>query len=238
MARLFYTPAPDSKVHRVVRHQPTWTILNNLRKSRDELMNKIARHTRHEIRMARKLGDRIRVERNGENAARSFLAVYNDFARSKDGVWPISQAVLDRYSNYADIVVAYLDQEPAVVNLLLRDPEAARVREMLTASKRLQVDDKKTYRTMGNLSRLMHWENMCFYKEAGFEMYDWGGIRESNDNDGITEYKMSFGGDTVKENTYLCAGSPAVGKLVLALFENFSKRGRYGKNHLAASNGG
>ncbi|MGH7907921.1 MAG: hypothetical protein ACREP6_14955 [Candidatus Binataceae bacterium] len=228
MARLFYTPVSGENVRRLVSHQPTPTILNDLLLSRDELMKRCAKYTRHEIQLAQKLGERVRIERNGENASQLFLEVYNDFARSKDGVWPVSEAVIRNYAPYADIVVVHLDEQPAVVNLLLRDREAARVRGMLTASRRLSVDDKKAYRLLGNVNRLMHWGNMCFYKDSGFEIYDWGGISGDKD-DGIAKFKLSFGGEIVRENTYLCAGSPRFGKLILTLFENLSKRGRYGR---------
>jgi len=73
------------------------------------------------------------------------------------------------------------------------------------------------------LNRFLHWHEICAYREERFATYDLGGIKEDKTN-GITQFKMSFGGEVSKEHTYLCAGIPWVGRTAQALFENLVKR--------------
>jgi hypothetical protein len=100
----------------------------------------------------------------------------------------------------------------------LRDPESGRVRGLYSASRRLDTDDPKKARLVGNLNRMLHRHNMRLYKEEGFDTYDWGGISDDR-SDGRVRFKMSFGGAVVEEYTYLCAGWPQLGTIVQPLFD-------------------
>ncbi len=101
--------------------------------------------------------------------------------------------------------------------------EIGRARLLYSASRRF--DDRETSRLSGTLNRFLHWHEICAYREEGFSTYDLGGIKDDKSN-GITQFKMSFGGDVVKEHTYLCAGIPWVGRTARALFEKTVKRAR------------
>ena len=58
------------------------------------------------------------------------------------------------------------------------------------------------------------------YKDDGFDTYNLGGISngQRSDAEGIDRFKLGFGGDVVEEHTYLCAGIPSLGRLILRLF--------------------
>jgi hypothetical protein len=91
--------------------------------------------------------------------------------------------------------------------MLLRDPYARRARLLYSASRRLE--DPETGKICGAINRLLHWCEIRSYHAEGFKTYDLGGIR-NDEVDGITRFKMSFGGEAVAENTYLCAGTPRI----------------------------
>jgi hypothetical protein len=220
LARLFWTTTDLRNADRVVTKQPSATVCVNLSGALNTISKGVAKNTRYEVRQAEKLGDRVSIGRNGR--IEEFLTLYNDFARSKPELSTIKQSALSRYEGHADTFIAYLDGKPACGHILLRDTEIGRARLLYSASRRF--DDRETARLCGMLNRLLHWHEICAYREEGFSIYDLGGILEDKTN-GITQFKMSFGGEIVKENTYLCAGMPWVGRIAQALLANLSKRG-------------
>lgn len=225
MARLLHTNKGLDGSRFVVKRERTFTVCNDLRQPLETLWKSFAPYNRAEIRKAERLVERVRITRNEPAGLDDFIAVYNDFARLKDGVWPISARLLNRYDGFADRLVLYLDEQPMVVNLVLRDGESGRVRGLYNASRRLHADEPKKARVLGNLNRLLHWHNMRLYKKEGFDTYDWGGISEDR-SDGRAKFKTSFGGNIAEEYTYLCAGWPRLGLLAQRLFELASARGR------------
>jgi hypothetical protein len=233
MARLFWTATELRNANRVVRHEKTATVCIDLSGTLETLSKGVAKNTRYEIRQAEKLGDRIRIERNGPELTDKFLARFNDFVRSKPEVAAINHSMLRRYEAHADIFMAYLDGNPVCGHVLLRDVEIGRARLLYSASRRF--DDRETARLSGTLNRFLHWHEICAYREERFSAYDLGGIKEDK-ADGITQFKMSFGGDVVKEHTYLCAGIPWVGRTAQALLENVVKRYRRRSPRVGSSN--
>ena len=233
MARLFWTATELRNANRVVRHEKTATVCIDLSGTLETLSKGVAKNTRYEIRQAEKLGDRIRIERNGPELTDKFLALFNDFVRSKPEVAAINHSMLRRYEAHADIFMAYLDGNPVCGHVLLRDVEIGRARLLYSASRRF--DDRETARLSGTLNRFLHWHEICAYREERFSAYDLGGIKEDK-ADGITQFKMSFGGDVVKEHTYLCAGIPWVGRTAQALLENVVKRYRRRSPRVGSSN--
>lgn len=233
MARLFWTATELRNANRVVRHEKTATVCIDLSGTLEALSKGVAKNTRYEIRQAEKLGDRIRIERNGPELTDKFLALFNDFVRSKPEVAAINHSMLRRYEAHADIFMAYLDGNPVCGHVLLRDVEIGRARLLYSASRRF--DDRETARLSGTLNRFLHWHEICAYREERFSAYDLGGIKEDK-ADGIAQFKMSFGGDVVKEHTYLCAGIPWVGRTAQALLENVVKRYRRRSPRVGSSN--
>ncbi len=223
IARLFWTATELPIANRVVGHYRSATICIDLTASLDTISKGVAKNTRYEVRQAEKLGNRVRIRRDGTEMAAEFLALYYDLARSKPELLAIDESALSRYEGYADTFMAYLDEKPVCGHVLLRDGEIGRARLLYSASRRF--DDRETSRLCGNINRFLHWHEICAYREQGFNNYDLGGIQEDKTN-GITQFKMSFGGQLIKEHTYLCAGIPWVGRTAQALFESLSKRGR------------
>jgi hypothetical protein len=127
MARLLHTNKGLDGSRFVVKRERTFTVCNDLRQPLETLWKSFAPYNRAEIRKAERLVERVRITRNEPAGSDDFIAVYNDFARLKDGVWPISARLLNRYDGFADRLVLYLDEQPMVVNLVLRDGESGRV---------------------------------------------------------------------------------------------------------------
>jgi hypothetical protein len=218
LARFFYMTEKLDGSRFVIGRDRNRTVCNDLRHPLEKMWKGLAHCSRTDIRRAESLAARVRITCNEEASRADFLAVFNDFARLKDGVRQISSRILQRYERFTDRLVLYLDGQPMVVNLVLRDPESGRVRGLYSGSRRLDTDDPKKARLVGNLNRMLHWHNMRLYKEEGFDTYDWGGISDDR-SEGRVRFKMSFGGAVVEEYTYLCAGWPQLGTIVQPLFD-------------------
>ncbi len=57
---------------------------------------------------------------------------------------------------------------------------------------------------IGALNKFLNWYEFMYYKERGVHWYDQGGA----DGDSIQQFKQSFGGEVVKENTLEMAAKP------------------------------
>ena len=148
-----------------------------------------------------------------------FLDMYTGVAAVKAGkMVPVNRAVLERYAGCSDIFVAHLDGKCICGHVNLRDEQGGRERLLFSASRRFE--DKEMARLAGILNCYLHWQEMLSYKEEGFRVYDLGGIAlgEKADAIGIDRFKSGFGGQTVIEHNYLCAGSPLLGRTLLRIF--------------------
>ena len=223
MVRFFWSSADLPVGNCIIRHKVGSTWCTDLNPPVEALSTAIGRHNRHAIRQADKLGDRVRIVINDGSAVQDFKTLYDDFCRSKRGVWPLTRRTYDGYVSVSDVAVAYIDDVAMCGHLVMRDLESGRVRVIFAASRRL---DHENARVCANLNRKLHWHDMLRYKDEGFHTYDWGGIRKDMKG-GISEFKRSFSGRAFPEHTYLCAGSPLAGRVLQALFETVTARGRY-----------
>jgi hypothetical protein len=164
LARFFYMTEKLDGSRFVIGRDRNRTVCNDLRQPLEKMWKGLAHCSRTDIRRAERLVARVRITCNEEASREDFLAVFNDFARLKDGVRQISSRILQRYERFTDRLVLYLDGQPMVVNLVLRDPESGRVRGLYSGSRRLDTDDPKKARLVGNLNRMLHWHNMRLYK--------------------------------------------------------------------------
>lgn len=178
---------------------------------------------RRQVRRAEKISGRFTIERNSARAARDFLVMLNDLADLKAGVSSISSRILALLEGSVDVFMLYLDGQPNCGHIFLRDAEAGRARLLHSANRRLQEPEKA--RLCADLNRFLHWHEMRVYRDDGFHLYDFGGINEDR-TDGIARFKMSFGGDLLREYTYLCAGFPWLGRAVKGVSEFCTSRGR------------
>ena len=75
----------------------------------------------------------------------------------------------------------------------------------------------------GRINRLLHWQDMLFFKDAGVESYDWGGVGNNFEfKSGISKFKKSFGGTPVRYHTLILANS-LKGKLAIKLLKRLKK---------------
>jgi hypothetical protein len=224
MARLFLTPVDSARGPCVVRHHLSRTSLIDLACGAGAVWSGFESNCRNQIRKAEKLASRAKLVRNGAEAERDFLTVFNEFARMGRAVRPLNLAAVARYRKVSDLFIIYLDESPIAANLVLRDEQTGRARGTYLASRRLaQAEDAKF---CGWLTRYMIWHEMQHYIEQGFSTFDLGGMR-SDEHSGATQFKRAFGGTTVLEHSYFCAGLRWLGALAHGAYERLSARAQH-----------
>jgi lipid II:glycine glycyltransferase (peptidoglycan interpeptide bridge formation enzyme) len=219
MARLFWSNVEVGPARHLVGHNITTTTRIDLTQNLETLFRGMQTSTRNKIGKAEKLKARITVESNGLRSSDDFLDLYAELAREKSGqVRHVDHAVLARFASCSDVFLVRLDGAAICGHVNLRDKEGQRQRLLYSASRRFA--DYETARLSGILNHYLHWQEMRIYKEEGFHTYDFGGISCDGDprTAGIDRFKLGFGGETVVEHNYLCAGIPMLGRAALRLF--------------------
>jgi hypothetical protein len=224
MARLFLTPVTSANGRCLIRHHLSRTSLIELARGSGAVWAGFESNCRNQIKKAEKLASRARLERNGRDAERDFLTVFNEFARIGGAVRPLNIAAVQRYRNVSDLFIVYLDDKPIAANLVLRDDQAGRARGTYLANRRLGEPEEAKF--CGWLTRFMIWHEMQHYIDQGYSTFDLGGMRR-DDHSGATQFKRAFGGTTVMEHSYFCAGSPWLGALAYGAYERLSVRAQH-----------
>lgn len=79
-------------------------------------------------------------------------------------------------------------------------------------------------REAGHISRWLCWQDIQYYKEKGYRVYDWGGISKHGELSGIDEFKKSFGGTlAIVHDAFVCWRplTPLIRKLWKARFGSY-----------------
>jgi hypothetical protein len=225
MARLIAADVNVAGATCVIRSGINATTCIDLNRPLDELRGKAHSGTRNKLGKAEKLLGRKKIVRNGPTAKHEFVELYQSLITAKGSlVLPLNVSILDRYTDCSDIFIAYLDGTAICGHVNLRDDDISRTRLLYSASKRF--DDAETARLSGILNCYLHWHEIVAYKDDGFDTYDFGGLSngQRSSAEGIDRFKLGFGGDVVGEHTYLCAGIPSLGRLILRLFDTGKNR--------------
>lgn len=90
----------------------------------------------------------------------------------------------------------------ALLRTNICDARAGITRSLYAVSGELPDDLK---REAGHISRWLCWQDIQYYKNKGYRVYDWGGISKYGELAGIDEFKRSFGGrPAVVHDALLC----------------------------------
>jgi hypothetical protein len=198
----------------IVHYQAFRTSLVDLTRGTDELFKDLNRTSRIQIRRMERMGDRIKVRRNGDADA-DFLAVYNQFVGVKRHSEKLSTRRLQQLKPFIDIFVSYFEDRPICAHAYIRDQRLKRVGLMLAGSTRLSGRDTPVF--VGSVNRWLHWHEIQLYKSEGMEVYDLGGTGHSSlEKEAIARFKLSLGGKQVVEHNYMIANS--LGRLAIRFF--------------------
>lgn len=162
------------------------------------------KNTIYEIRRAKKEGVFCKTSYN----ISEFTTFYNQFTHAKkiDGI--LSESELAKYGDSLVLRSALSEELNILVyHSYLVDWSIKRVRLLNSASNiYLKSINSAEKAHIGRANRLLHYEDMIFFKESGCQLYDFGGY-SMNTSDrsliGINSFKDGFGGTLIEESNYV-----------------------------------
>lgn len=129
----------------------------------------------------------------------AFCEFFSVFWESKGTSVSDKERLVQDLRSYRDakaLTIAYVlvNGEKAVYHTHIADGTTARLLHSASLY-RLQKDEEgNTKNLIGMANRLLHYEEMKYFKRYGKLRYDWGGAGRAEDVINITEFKESFGG--------------------------------------------
>ncbi|GHU12783.1 hypothetical protein FACS1894161_1730 [Spirochaetia bacterium] len=186
------------------------TLILDLSKTAEDLFSLFRKNTKYEINRAKERDAVVcgtffeRGEDNNEKLAK-YLDFFNAFAQSKNR----TPCTLDEFGCYIKngsfcVRCAEKDSQFLVMHAYIVSDGRARLHQ--SASHFRNVDDAEFRNLAGRANRLLHWDDMLYFKALGIQYYDFGGLYlGSTDKEKIliAQFKQAFGGEVLREYLYL-----------------------------------
>jgi hypothetical protein len=178
-----------------------YTLFIDLKESEDSIFSHFEKNTKYEINRANKKDNIDTTTLDAQKNKQRFYEFYNKFATLKN-LQPIGTEEVDLLidSNMFTIRVASFDNDYIVFHSYVTANGRAR---LMQSASLFRESDENSYRNLiGRANRLLHWEDIRYFKQQGYLIYDFGGIAvDINDEEkrAINKFKECFGGSTVKE---------------------------------------
>jgi len=209
------------------------TLLTNLREAEEALWNALSKENRYEVRRAR-ARDGVEIEiyhHPTEAQLQEFVHYYSAFAQSK-GLSRFdkgTQRLLGLYRQAGRLVFGVIDRdEQRLVQHVYYVGPGDTCRLLYSASLFREREDSAFRALVGRANRLLHWEEMCWFREQEYRRFDWGGWHAGADPAmlRINDFKESFGG-TVTPVYFGIVGVTVAGRLMLRIKQIMRRRTTY-----------
>lgn len=193
------------------------TIVIFLHNSNDEILAGISRTFKYHIRKAGKLNIKFQNIELKNEMIRFYLNSYNTFAKRKKLLQFPEQRVNALVKNEKlTLTSVQKDGETVTLHAYLHDDK--RVRLLTSHSLSLIEDDT----TIGYCNKFHHWQDILYFKNLGFEWYDFGGVSRDK-TDGRNYFKRSFGGEQQTFYHFIkCKGIARAWFTLRGLYDRFS----------------
>lgn len=187
-----------------------YTLINDLLSTEEELLTNVKKNCKYEIRRAEKEGAETRIyidkhEFISNGIIDKFKKVYNEMFKAKGLEYYFNEALTLAGIESGQLIVTTnaLSDDPncVVYHAYLVDGTSAVL--MYSASPLWEDGDKEKANAIGRLNKHLHWKDMLWFKENGYSRYEWGGISNPDEPNGIDRFKLEFGGDVVCYANYL-----------------------------------
>ncbi len=178
------------------------SLLTDLTKNDDELLNLMTKTIRNEINRAVRESVEVKLYTSDDIKANpglveSFAAMYHEMYAEKgmDSV----QLPTKELAGYVEvgqllISVARVEGKPVVYHSYVYGDGNSR---FLHSCSEFRVADNATRNAIGRANKYLHWMDFQRLRPLGVATYDWGGITSVSEPNGIDRFKMSFGAEPV-----------------------------------------
>lgn len=195
--------------------QRQYTLVNDLLLPEDELLSGIGKNYRYEIRRAEREQCTASIYTSADLSGKAdviddFKHVYNEMFQKKGmGGYSFNSALINAGIESGNVVVSTCsfpeNAELRVYHAYLCDGNSAML--VYSASPLWADGDKEKTNQIGRMNKLLHWEDIKWFKNKGYNSYEWGGIHSPDEPNGIDKFKMEFGGTVCRFNNYVVARS-------------------------------
>jgi len=215
---LFVHGAPVSETKGSFRGwQEYHTCINDITISEEELLAAVNKAVRYQFRRSEK--DEIEICFYGKEEIEkspkllaAFANLYERMYRSKGSDTKLNVQAVKKYLE-ADAILfsaVWHAGEMIVFHSYICDDTDARLLHSASCFREESADQSM----IGRANKRLHWEDILYFKKKGLLRYDWGGISDFENPNGIDEFKMKFGGEkTTYYNVF--AGNTLLGKLAV-----------------------
>lgn len=184
------------------------TLVTDLTQDEDSIFETFEKNTKYEIRRASREG----VEASFFDSAiekqelETIISFYNAFVDTKEALsFKVSEEWFMPYikANALWCTTANYNGQRLVEHIYYGDGN--RIRLWYSASL-FRDCDHNLRNLIGRANRFLHWRDMLYFRECGFEVYDWGGYSDQGDVAGNGAFKKAFGGAFETGKCYLKPG--------------------------------
>ena len=181
----------ESPMHLAAEH----TVMIGLDVPEEEMMARMRRQTRYEVRRADKLGIKVKKS-NSKEMFKEFHAVQMETAKRQNFIPPSLEVLMAEREAFGDDIQIYvaktLEDEPVAYGLIIGDGREAEYYE--AASTDLNRKLPGAYALL--------WQVMRDLKKAGYERFNLWGIAPAGQPNhryaGVTTFKTGFGGEIME----------------------------------------
>lgn len=204
------------------------TVLSSIGKPTEEILASATKTVRYEVNKCEKEGVALRFYSSDElrdhpEVVDEFEAAYLEFARSLNIEMVTKAYQRGKVDNGIETNTALLTKAEKDGVMVYHFYACGGKECCLEYSVSNYRDDATKRNLAGRMNKLLHVKDMEWFRDRGYELYDWGNINSSETPDGISKFKMSFGGLVVSlYNSFV--GNTLKGKLLVSIMKMQSKK--------------
>jgi lipid II:glycine glycyltransferase (peptidoglycan interpeptide bridge formation enzyme) len=204
-----YKYVPDLLKH-AFSIEEKFTLIFDLSKSEEELFSPIHKTTKYQINRAKER-DGITCstffeqgEKNKEKLL-EYIDFFNTFAETKSRT-ACTPGEFEPFLQNSVLCVRAAEKDSQILVMHSYIVSDGKARMHQSASHFRSSNDTEWRNIVGRANRLLHWDDMLYFKSGGTAYYDFGGIylgTEQNEKSLIAKFKSAFGGERLHEYLYI-----------------------------------
>lgn len=176
------------------------TCMNDITLDEEQMLTNINKAVKYQFRRSEK--DEIEVKfyepediRNNPELLDIFTDIYERMYQSKGSDTKFNITAVKEYLAANAIVFSSVWHagEMLVFHSYIRDEKDTRLLHSASCFREESADQSM----IGRANKRLHWEDIKYFKTKGLLRYDWGGISDFENPNGIDEFKLKFGGDKI-----------------------------------------
>ena len=180
------------------------TLVSDLTDTEEDMLSRFSKGCRYKVNRAYRENIEFKILDSKDikdDILDEYLDFFEDFWKSKGITLDDKDSLFKEMKAYIKeqaftLAYALVDGERAVYHTHIYDEKTARLFHSASLF-RLRDGSDNSKNIIGMANRALHYEEMKFFKNKGLSVYDWGGAGKSEDVASITEFKESFGGESV-----------------------------------------